>query len=80
MKLKIAHFGKHFGEEPAISGANGSGTIFFSGCNLHCQFCQNYQISQEWIGNDYEISELADIMLDLQNQDVHNINLVTPTI
>jgi len=48
MKIKIAWFGKHFGEEPVISGNEGSGTIFFSGCNLHCQFCQNWQISQDW--------------------------------
>jgi len=80
MTIKIAWFGKHFGEEPIISGTNGSGTIFFSGCNLHCQFCQNYQISQEWIGKDYTISQLADIMLDLQKQGSHNINLVSPTI
>ena len=80
MKIKIAWFGKHFGEEPIISGAQGSGTIFFSGCNLHCQFCQNYQISQEWLGTDYEISQLSDIMLDLQKQGAHNINLITPTI
>ncbi len=80
MKVKIAWFGKHYGEEPIISGTQGSGTIFFSGCNLHCQFCQNYQISQEWIGQDYEISQLADIMLDLQKQGSHNINLITPTI
>ena len=80
MKIKIAWFGKHFGEEPIISGVNGSGTIFFSGCNLHCQFCQNWQISQDWIGKDYAINELADIMLSLQKENVHNINLVTPTI
>ncbi len=80
MKVKIAWFGKHYGEEPIISGTKGSGTIFFSGCNLHCQFCQNYQISQEWIGIDYEISQLADIMLDLQKQGAHNVNLITPTI
>jgi putative pyruvate formate lyase activating enzyme len=80
MTIKIAWFGKHFGEEPIISGTKGSGTIFFSGCNLHCQFCQNYQISQEWIGTDYSISQLADIMLDLQKQGSHNINLVSPTI
>lgn len=80
MKIKIAWFGKHFGEEPIISGNNGSGTIFFSGCNLHCQFCQNWQISQDWIGKDYSIEELSGIMLKLQKENVHNINLVTPTI
>lgn len=80
MKVKIAWFGKHFGEEPIISGTNGSGTIFFSGCNLHCQFCQNWQISQDWLGNDYTIEELADMMIKLQGDNACNINLVTPTI
>ncbi len=80
MKIKIAWFGKHFGEEPIISGVNGSGTIFFSGCNLHCQFCQNWQISQDWLGKDYSVEELADIMLKLQSDQAQNINLVTPTI
>ncbi len=80
MKLKIAHFGKHFGEEPPISGTNGSGTIFFSGCNLHCQFCQNYQISQEWLGNECTVDGLAEIMLSLQKEQAHNVNLVTPTL
>lgn len=80
MKAKIAYFGKHFGEEPPISGTNGSGTIFFSGCNLHCQFCQNYQISQEWTGRQYSEMELAEIMIGLQNENAHNINLVTPSL
>lgn len=80
MKIKIAWFGKHFGEEPIISGVNGSGTIFFSGCNLHCQFCQNWQISQDWLGKDYSVEELADIMLKIQSDHAHNINLVTPAI
>ncbi len=80
MKIKIAWFGKHFGEEPVISDNEGSGTIFFSGCNLHCQFCQNWQISQDWLGNDYTIDELANIMIDLQNQKCLNINLITPSI
>ena len=80
MKIKIAWYGKHSGEEPIISGDLGSGTIFFSGCNLHCQFCQNWQISQDWIGKDYTIDELVDIMLVLQKQNCLNINLVSPTI
>mgnify|MGYP003826566519 FL=1 len=78
--MKIAWFGKHFGEEPPISGDKGSGTIFFSGCNLHCCFCQNWQISQQWLGKEYSVEELVDIMLKLQDQGSLNINLVSPTI
>jgi len=78
--MKISWFGKHFGEEPSISGEGGSGGIFFTGCNLHCCFCQNWQISQEWLGKDYSINELVDIMLDLQKQGALNIDLVTPSI
>ena len=70
---------KHFGEEPIISGNRGSGTIFFAGCNLSCVYCQNYKISQMAYGKEYTIKELADIMLSLQDEGVHNINLVTPT-
>lgn len=62
-----------------ISGRRGSGTIFFANCCLHCLFCQNYEISQGNSGREIEIEELAQIMLDLQNQAAHNINLVTPT-
>ncbi|MCX6737549.1 MAG: radical SAM protein [Candidatus Parcubacteria bacterium] len=77
----IAWSGKHYGEEPPISGTRGSGTIFFSGCNLHCIFCQNYQISQLGIGqNTYTPEQLAVLMLGLQKESVHNINLVSPTI
>ncbi|OGF20277.1 hypothetical protein A2Y83_01970 [Candidatus Falkowbacteria bacterium RBG_13_39_14] len=81
-KIKIAWFGKHFGEEPPLVGneKQGSGTIFFSGCNLRCVFCQNFQISQEMMGSDYSIEELADIMIKLQDDGAVNINLVTPTI
>ncbi|MFH0854739.1 MAG: radical SAM protein, partial [bacterium] len=80
--LKIAWFGKHFGEEPPLVGneKQGSGAIFFSGCNLRCVFCQNCQISQEMMGTDYSIEELADIMIKLQDDGAVNINLVTPTI
>jgi putative pyruvate formate lyase activating enzyme len=70
---------KHFGEEPIISGIKGSGTIFFSGCNMRCVYCQNYKISQKAAGREYSIEEIAEIMLDLQKSGVHNINLVTPT-
>lgn len=81
-KIKIAWYGKHFGEEPPLTGnaTQGSGTIFFSGCNLHCVFCQNYQISQEALGVFYNINEASEIMLQLQNEGAININLVTPTI
>ncbi|MDW7672350.1 MAG: radical SAM protein [Bacillota bacterium] len=69
----------HFGEEPEISGTQGSGTIFFSRCNLHCQFCQNHDISQSGYGSPVSARELATMMLDLQHRGAHNINLVTPS-
>lgn len=77
--LKVASINLHYGEEPPISGQTGSGTIFFTGCNLACVFCQNYPISQ--LCNGYEISaeSLADKMVELQNKGANNINLVTPT-
>jgi putative pyruvate formate lyase activating enzyme len=80
--IKIAWHGKHFGEEPVLVGSEkqGSGTIFFGGCNLACVFCQNYQISQQGVGDYYSIEDLVEIMLDLQKQGAANINLVTPTI
>ncbi|MDD4901649.1 MAG: radical SAM protein [Patescibacteria group bacterium] len=78
-KVKIAWFGLHLGEEPPLVGAKGAGTVFFSGCNLHCVFCQNWQISQENLGKEYSVAELARIMLDLQKQGAANIDLVTPT-
>jgi putative pyruvate formate lyase activating enzyme len=77
--LKINIWQKHFGEEPFISGDQGSGTIFFSGCNLCCRFCQNYLISQQDFGEEYTVEQVMEIMLQLQSQGVHNINLVTPT-
>ena len=67
----------HFGEEPCISGKNGSGTVFFSGCNLRCVFCQNHEISRGQIGKVVSTNQLADIFLRLQDKGVHNINLVT---
>ncbi len=79
-KVKIALVSKHDYEEPCISGTAGSGTIFFSCCNLKCKFCQNYKISSEKKGKEYSVEELADIFLDLQKSGVHNINLVSPTI
>ncbi len=78
-RLKIASWGLHYGEEKVISGYNGSGTIFFSSCNLKCVYCQNYEISH--LKEGYEISEqqLAEIMLELQSQKANNINFVSPT-
>ncbi|MFH0975113.1 MAG: radical SAM protein [Spirochaetota bacterium] len=69
----------HHGEEPPLSGTNGAGTIFFTSCNLGCIYCQNYQISHCTKGKEISPSDLAYIMLDLQNRDCHNIEPVTPT-
>ena len=76
-KVKLALANLHFFEEPCISGENGSGTIFFSGCNMNCKFCQNYKISQELLGKEIEISQLANEFLRLQKENANNINLVT---
>ena len=78
-KVKIALYSIHNFEEPCISGENGSGTIFFSNCNMNCIFCQNYEISQQEKGKEITIEELANIMLKQQEKGVENINLVTPT-
>lgn len=78
-KIKIALYSVHNFEEPCISGDNGSGTIFFSNCNMNCVFCQNYEISQLGRGKEITIEELADIMIKQQERNVQNINLVTPT-
>ncbi|MEW6088720.1 MAG: radical SAM protein [bacterium] len=77
--LMVSSFGPHFGEEPELSGTKGSGTIFFTGCNLGCCFCQNYEISQLHHGEKSSPEELAVIMISLQDKGCHNINLVTPT-
>lgn len=77
-KLKIALASVHNWEEPCISGENGSGTIFFSNCNLKCMFCQNKKISCGY-GKEVTIKRLSEIMLELQDKKVNNINLVTPT-
>ena len=74
---KIALADLHYYEEPCISGKNGSGAIFFSGCNLNCLYCQNYKISQEREGNEVSIEMLAEKMLELQEKKANNINLVT---
>ncbi len=76
---KIASFGPHFGEEAPLVGRYGSGTIFFSGCNMRCVFCQNYSISQLDEGAEISCERLAGIMLALQERRCHNINLVSPT-
>lgn len=78
-KVKIALYSVHHFEEPCISGEKGSGTIFFSNCNLNCIYCQNYEISQLGRGKEITIEELAEIFLKQQEKGVENINLVTPT-
>ncbi len=78
-KIKIAKAYLHQWEEPPISGTNGSGTVFFSHCNMGCVFCQNYKISSLHQGKYVTITGLCDIFLDLQDKNAHNINLVTPT-
>jgi putative pyruvate formate lyase activating enzyme len=88
-KVRIAWYGKHYGEEPPLVGRPpassstqiryGAGTIFFSGCNLRCVFCQNYQISQGKVGDEYSPRELANIMIELQDKNAVNIDFVTPT-
>ena len=78
-KVKIALYSTHDFEEPCISGKRGSGTVFFSNCNLNCIYCQNYEISQLGKGKEITIDELAKIFLIQQEKNVENINLVTPT-
>ena len=78
-KPRIASAGAHFGEEPILVGAGGSGTIFFQGCNLGCAFCQNYDISHLGSGRTITVQELASAMLTLQQAGCHNINFVTPS-
>jgi putative pyruvate formate lyase activating enzyme len=75
----ISSYGPHFGEERPLVGSHGSGTIFFAGCNLHCTFCQNYDISQLDQGYTVHPGQLAFVMISLQGRGCHNINLVTPT-
>jgi putative pyruvate formate lyase activating enzyme len=76
---KVASYNLHFGEEPAISGARGSGTIFFSHCTMKCAYCQNWPISHKGNGVEYDAAGLANVMLELQRRGAHNINFVTPT-
>jgi len=78
-KLKVAHYSLHMWEEPIISGDYGSGTVFFSNCNLKCIFCQNKKISTLGYGKEITEDRLSDIFIELQKTNAHNINLVTPT-
>lgn len=79
LKPKVCSSMPHYGEEPPISATGGSGTIFFSHCNMACVYCQNYEFSQSEEGREVDFEELADFMLELQGLGCHNINLVTPT-
>ena len=76
-KLKVARAALHYWEEPCISGRDGSGTVFFSGCNLKCCFCQNYNISSDCFGKEISVERLGEIFLELQDKGANNINLVT---
>ena len=79
-KAKLALSSLHLFEEPCISGENGSGTVFFSNCNMNCVYCQNYEISSEGFGVEVSTERLAEIFINQQNKNAHNINLVSPTI
>lgn len=76
---KVAAANLHFGEEPCLTGTRGSGTVFFSGCNLACDFCQNFPLSQLGQGQEKTPEEIAEIFLKLESRGAHNINLVTPS-
>ena len=78
-KIYAARASLHFWEEPCLSGTNGSGTVFFSGCNLGCVFCQNSHIAHENFGKEISNQRLGEIFLELQASGANNINLVTPT-
>lgn len=78
-KVKVALVSTHNFEEPCISGKNGSGTVFFSNCNLRCVYCQNFKISRNGFGKEISIKRLSEIFLEQQKRGVNNINLVTPT-
>ena len=79
LRVKIARADLHFWEEPCISGEKGSGTVFFSGCNLACCYCQNYELSHKCKGEEITVEKLAEIFKMLEDKGAHNINLVTPT-
>ena len=78
-RARLAKALPHFGEEPPLTGSRGAGTVFFTGCALRCLYCQNYQISQEGLGEEVSAVALADIFLDLQQRGCHNLDLVSPT-
>lgn len=78
-KVMLSRVGLHFWEEPIISGTKGSGTVFFSGCNLKCCYCQNMKISHESFGKEVTIKRLSEVFYELEQSGAHNINLVTPT-
>lgn len=77
--VKVAYYGPHRFEEPVLSGTNGAGAVFFSGCSLRCVYCQNYDLSHSAKGNAVTLSELQNMMLELAEKSVHCIDLVTPT-
>lgn len=79
LDVEVSSYHQHFGEEPPLVGRHGSGTIFLTHCNLHCVFCQNYEISQLGMGRKVTLDDLAKMMLRLQELSCHNINFVTPT-
>lgn len=79
LRLTISSAAPHYGEEASLTGINGSGTIFFTSCNLKCTYCQNYEISHMRLGRPVSSDEIAEIMLRLQRSGCHNINFVTPT-
>jgi putative pyruvate formate lyase activating enzyme len=76
---KVASVGIHHGEEPPISGTGGSGTVFFSGCNMECLFCQNFPISRLGVGREMSVEALGEAVLSLEGKGAHNVNFVTPT-
>ncbi len=79
LTMRVARAAAHFGEEPCLCGTGGSGAVFFTGCNMRCIFCQNHEISRGAGGKDISVQGLRDIMLRLEDEGVHNIDLVTPT-
>lgn len=79
VRAKVASYGPHLGEEDPLRGYQGSGTIFFSWCNLSCQYCQNYDISQRGHGREVKPEDLAEMMLSLEARGCHNVNLVSPS-
>ncbi len=79
LTLRVARAAMHFWEEPCISGKGGSGTVFFSGCNLGCVYCQNYNISHNGFGKDISVERLAEIFKELEDKGAENINLVSPS-